>query len=180
MYIELFQKYEQENLKNWISQSKAKVVETMSKKVEAKNIENTNTKETWSVVLTHLWDRESSLATHVYTKCISKIGRITGTYSCEELIRTFTKENGAWNYLTKGKSTSDHWLCQLNIRRHKKFINSEEFQNPHKQLDYCLEVWMDAKSKWKMPRYWHKMYDKMYNANQMSNRNKAISFVVFK
>lgn len=134
---------------------------------------------TTKVTLTHLWDWESWLATHIYSKCLSKIWRIEWTYSCEELVRTFTKENGAWITNRKWRSTPDHGLCQLNIKWHKKFINSEDFNDPHKQLDYCLEVWIDAKNKGTMPRYWHKKYDKMYNSRQMYNRNKAVSFVKF-
>lgn len=131
------------------------------------------------VKLTHLWEWESWLATHIYSKCLAVVWRIEWKYSCEELVRTFTKENGSWDTTRKWRSTPDHWLCQLNIRRHKKFINSEDFNNPHKQLDYCLEVWIDAKKKWVMPRYWHKVYDKMYNSKQMYNRNNAVSFVKF-
>lgn len=134
---------------------------------------------TTKVTLTHLWDWESWLATHIYSKCLSKIWRIEWTYSCEELVRTFTKENGAWITNRKWRSTPDHGLCQLNIKWHKKFINSEDFNDPHKQLDYCLDVRIDAKNKKTMPRYWHKKYDYMYNAKQMYNRNKAVSFVKF-
>ena len=36
-------------------------------------------------------------------------------------------------------STHDHWLCQLNYRYNKKFINSSDFSDPYKQLDYCYE-----------------------------------------
>lgn len=35
--------------------------------------------------------------------------------------------------------THDHWLCQLNYKYNKKFINSSEFSDPYKQLDYCYE-----------------------------------------
>ena len=35
--------------------------------------------------------------------------------------------------------THDHWLCQLNYKYNKKFINSSEFSDPYRQLDYCYE-----------------------------------------
>lgn len=35
--------------------------------------------------------------------------------------------------------THDHWLCQLNYTYNKKFINSPDFSDPYKQLDYCYE-----------------------------------------
>jgi len=160
-------------------------VETGSRIIEAKrpiaNVKKVQniSKDTTKVVLTHLWERESSLATHIYSKCLSKLWRIDWDYSCEELVRTFTKENWSWNTNRRWRSTPDHGLCQLNIRRHKKFINSEAFNDPHKQLDYCLEVWIDAKNKKTMPWFGHKKYDYMYNSKQMYNRNKAVSFVKF-
>lgn len=40
--------------------------------------------------------------------------------------------------------TNDHWLCQLNYKRHKDFINSPEFKDPYNQARYCTEVWKDA------------------------------------
>lgn len=53
--------------------------------------------------------------------------------------RSFIKWNN-WYY--------DWWICQLNWQYHKKFINSPDFQNPYKQLDYCIWVWNNAKSRW--------------------------------
>ena len=165
-------------------------METVSKQVEAtppKNIipkiaeQTPKAPETNKVILSHLWERESSLATHAYVKCLDKIWRVTGKYSCEELVKTFTAENGAWNYLQAGKSSPDHGICQLSIRYHKKFINSDAFQDPHKQIDYCVEVRIDAKNKWSMPRYANSYYDNsgMYTARQLANRVKARSLVQF-
>lgn len=62
---------------------------SITKKIQSSDVNTTK------VTLTHLWDRESSLATHIYSKCLSKVWRIDWTYSCEELVRTFTKENWA-------------------------------------------------------------------------------------
>lgn len=46
--------------------------------------------------------------------------------------------------------THDHGLCQLNYKYNKKFINSADFKDPYKQLDYCYEKY---KTNPKL-RYW--------------------------
>lgn len=46
--------------------------------------------------------------------------------------------------------TRDHWLCQLNYKYNKKFINSPDFSDPYKQLDYCYKKY---KANPKL-RYW--------------------------
>lgn len=43
--------------------------------------------------------------------------------------------------------TKDHGICQLNSAYHSQFINSPEFQDPYKQLDYCVGVYRDALNK---------------------------------
>ena len=35
--------------------------------------------------------------------------------------------------------THDHGLCQLHYSYNKEFINSPDFKDPYKQLDYCYE-----------------------------------------
>lgn len=136
-----------------------------------------------SVRLSHLGERESSLATYIYHKCIDTLGKIEGKYSCEELIYTFTVENWWWIMNRKSpkntNGTTDHWFCQLNYRWHKNFINSDSFHDPHKQLEYCLEVRVDARNKWTMPRYGHRMYDHRYTTKQQHNRVRARSFIIF-
>lgn len=42
---------------------------------------------------------------------------------------------------------SDFGLCQLNRQWHWKFIDSPEFQDPFKQIDYCWGVYQDAINK---------------------------------
>ena len=54
--------------------------------------------------------------------------------------------------------THDHGLCQLNYKYNKDFINSPDFSDPYKQLDYCYEkykinpklrYWPNRKVHWK-------------------------------
>lgn len=136
-----------------------------------------------SVRLSHLGDWESSLATHIYQKCLDKLWDVQGKYSCEELIYTFTVENGGWiidrRSPPNSNGTRDYGLCQLNYRWHKNFIDSDDYHDPHKQLEYCLEVWVDASRKGTMPRYGHRIYDGRYNARQLANRVRARSFIIF-
>ena len=47
-------------------------------------------------------------------------------------------ENGRWDPKRVSK-TNDHGLCQLHYKYNKKFINSEDFKDPYKQIDYCYE-----------------------------------------
>ena len=47
-------------------------------------------------------------------------------------------DNGRWDPKRVSK-THDHGLCQLYYSYNEKFINSPEFKDPYKQLDYCYE-----------------------------------------
>ena len=104
--------------------------------------------------------RIDELMRYAYTHCVDSIwswdiikDRIN--YSCQEQSRTRTKENWAWWWRVVSP-TNDHWICQLNYKRHKDFIDSKEFSDPINQIHYCQEVWQDSIKKWKMPRvaYW--------------------------
>lgn len=46
-----------------------------------------------------------------------------------------------------GNGSRDYGICQLNNTYHAQFINSSEFQDPYKQLDYCIEVYENAKDR---------------------------------
>ena len=55
-------------------------------------------------------------------------------------------------------ATNDHWICQLHYKYNKKFIDSPEFKDVYKQIDYCYEkykinpklwYWPNRKIKWK-------------------------------
>lgn len=62
--------------------------------------------------------------------------------------------------------TNDHWLCQLNYRYNKDFINSVNFQDPYKQLDYCYEKYKINPNLWYWPKRkikWQKCTDFVNN-----------------
>lgn len=111
------------------------------------------------------------LATYWYQECLKRLPDEKGKYSCNNFILTLNSENWGWNInaINKNKNgTKDSWLCQLNSQYHSKFINSQEFQDPYKQIEYCLWVWEDAKKKGRMPRYWYAVRHK---------RDKGIRFI---
>ena len=65
-------------------------------------------------------------------------------------------ENGNWDPYAISK-TNDHGICQLNYRYNKKFIDSDDFKDVNKQLEYCynkrkinpkLWYWPNRKIKW--------------------------------
>jgi hypothetical protein len=61
--------------------------------------------------------------------------------------------------------TQDYGLCQLHYSYNKKFINSEDFKDPYKQLDYCYE-------KYKInPKLW-------YGPNRKIKGQKCSSYVL--
>ena len=55
-----------------------------------------------------------------------------------EFVKLIECENGRWDPKRVSK-TNDRWLCQLNYKFNRKFINSPDFADPYKQLDYCYE-----------------------------------------
>lgn len=55
-----------------------------------------------------------------------------------EFVKLIECENGRWDP-NRVSETHDHWLCQLNYKYNKNFINSPDFSDPYKQLDYCYE-----------------------------------------
>jgi hypothetical protein len=67
-----------------------------------------------------------------------------------DLIATWWRESGfrpdALNTGNKN-GTSDHGICQLNSAYHLPFINSADFSDPYKQIDYCISVYHDALKK---------------------------------
>lgn len=127
----------------------------------------------WATVdLPWFWEYQDWLASYAYTKCLEiKDWKDTGTYyrkwqahtadySCKWFVLTMNAENWGRNMKAKPRNnngTTDNWLCQLNSAYHSKFIYSDDFQDPYKQIDYCLNVWKDAAHRSKMPRYAHEM-----------------------
>jgi len=74
-----------------------------------------------------------------------------------DFVKLIECENGTWNPY-RVSPTHDHWLCQLNYYYNKDFINSPDFSDPYKQLDYCYEkfkinpdlwYWPSRKIRWK-------------------------------
>lgn len=55
-----------------------------------------------------------------------------------DFVKLIECENGMWDPKRISK-TNDHWLCQLHYSYNKEFINSPDFKDPYKQLDYCYE-----------------------------------------
>lgn len=48
-------------------------------------------------------------------------------------------------------STNDYGICQLHYKYNKEFINSEEYKDVYKQLDYCYEKWKINPKLWYWP-----------------------------
>ena len=59
-------------------------------------------------------------------------------------------ENGTWDQ-NRISRTNDHWICQLNYRYNKEFINSDLFNDVNKQLEYCYEKWKINPNLWYWP-----------------------------
>lgn len=59
-------------------------------------------------------------------------------------------ENGSRDMYAVSK-TNDHWICQLNYRYNKEFINSELYRDVNKQLEYCYEKWKINPKLWYWP-----------------------------
>lgn len=113
---------------------------------------------TWNKVLTISFKEDERINTLVqvaFNHCINRLWagdhkKNWYNYSCENLILVWTAENWWW-HRDRVSPTSDYWLCQLHYKRHKNFIDSEEFKDPINQIEYCQEVWEDAYKKWRMP-----------------------------
>lgn len=59
-------------------------------------------------------------------------------------------ENGNRDQYAISK-TRDYWICQLNYRYNKEFINSEWYKDVNKQLEYCYEKWKINPKLWYWP-----------------------------
>ena len=66
-----------------------------------------------------------------------------------DFVKLIECENWRWDP-NRVSETHDHWLCQLHYSYNKSFINSPDFKDPYKQLDYCYEKY---KTNPKL-RYW--------------------------
>lgn len=93
-----------------------------------------------------------------------------------DMILTFLSENDnmglrrpsnnkwVWGYHAYG-------ICQLYYKYHKLFIDSPEFDDPYKQMDYCMWVWMDAKKRGILPTTFY-AYSFRHNALKKLTFNK--------
>lgn len=126
-----------------------------------------------SVDLKWFGSYQDDIATYWYKECLTRVGIIKWMYSCENMILTFNWENWWWNKDATHKNGAwlwvDAWLCQLNSKYHKKFIGSEDFEDPYKQMDYCIGVRKDAQKKWTMPRYAFKVRYKRWKGVHFIN-----------
>jgi len=73
-----------------------------------------------------------------------------------EMLETFVAELDTCKFDTVSE-TNDYWICQLHYKYHKEFIDSDMFDNPLHQADYCAQKRKKAKSEWRMPRYWYRV-----------------------
>lgn len=55
-----------------------------------------------------------------------------------EFVSMIECENGNWDMYRVSK-TNDHWICQLHYSYNKEFINSDQFNDWNRQLEYCYE-----------------------------------------
>jgi hypothetical protein len=80
----------------------------------------------------------------------------------ESFVLTLNSESATWTTDRRSMKIGangyyDYWICQLNMQRHKKFIQSEAFNNPYEQIKYCYWVRQDAIRKWRLKTtfYWY-------------------------
>lgn len=67
-----------------------------------------------------------------------------------EFVKLIECENGRWDPKRISK-TNDRGLCQLNYKFNRRFINSPDFADPYKQLDYCYEKYKINPKLWYWP-----------------------------
>ena len=90
-------------------------------------------------------DERNKYITYTANKLIDN-----GFDNWKDILATFQGE-GDWNpqalNTANRNGTFDKGICQLNSAYHKPFIESEEFNDPYKQIDYCVSVAVDARDK---------------------------------
>lgn len=69
-----------------------------------------------------------------------------------DFILTINAESSSWDTMKRSYRKGvngyyDYGLCQLSYQWHKPFIDSPEFRDWQKQLDYCWKVWQDGIAK---------------------------------
>jgi len=66
----------------------------------------------------------------------------------KDFVLTLGAENGTWEKNRQSPVNSNGYrdvgLCQLNRKWHHEYIDSPDFQDPYKQIQYCHEVFTKA------------------------------------
>lgn len=70
----------------------------------------------------------------------------------KDFLLTLDGENWLWTANRKSMKIGANWywdygICQLNKKYHKAFINSKEFKDPYRQIDYCFNIFQKALAK---------------------------------
>lgn len=92
----------------------------------------------------------------------------------KDFLLTLDGENWLWTTNRKSNIIWANWyydfgICQLNKKYHKDFINSQEFQDPYKQVDYCFGVWQDAIKKWRLKTTFYAYRHRLANIERFEN-----------
>ncbi len=59
-----------------------------------------------------------------------------------DLVKTWSMENTRFSAVQEW-AADEKGICQLRYRYHKTFMDTQDFFDPYKQVDYCIEVYMD-------------------------------------
>ena len=82
-----------------------------------------------------------------------------------DFVKMIECENGRWDP-KRVSETHDHWLCQLHYSYNSEFIDSVDFQDVYKQLDYCYEKYKVNPRLWYWPNRiikWQKCTNYVHN-----------------
>ena len=85
-----------------------------------------------------------------------------------DFVKLIECENGRRDPYRVSK-THDHGICQLHYKYNKQFIESDDFQDVYKQIDYCYEKYKINPKLWYWPNRkikWQKCTD--YVSNRFS------------
>lgn len=131
-----------------------------SEKVTSETIANTEAQEITQTEVKEI-QKEEAEEIKIYKKYFEKEDPrqdlINYAYKVgwKDFLLTLDGENWLWTANRKSNIIWANWyydfgICQLNKKYHKSFINSKEFEDPYKQVDYCFGVWQDAIKKWRL------------------------------
>ena len=82
---------------------------------------------------------------YAWSECMDRVWSKDWWRWCDNMMITIQNES-KWDPKARSK-TNDHWLFQLHYPYHKTFINSIDFLNEYRQVDYWIWVRLDAKKK---------------------------------